>query len=65
MHNAANQIQIINCTTSQRYLTPSPPPFSCINSTQLLGQHGVVTINHQGQLYYLRQTKTGKLILTK
>ncbi|MFV8766897.1 hemin uptake protein HemP, partial [Yersinia enterocolitica] len=22
-------------------------------------------INHQGQLYYLRQTKAGKLILTK
>lgn len=38
---------------------------SCINSGQLLGQHDVVMINHQGQLYYLRQTKAGKLILTK
>ncbi|MDA5474237.1 hemin uptake protein HemP [Yersinia kristensenii] len=40
-------------------------PLSCINSQQLLGLHDVVAINHQGQLYYLRQTKAGKLILTK
>ncbi|EEP96537.1 hemin uptake protein HemP [Yersinia aldovae] len=65
MHNAANQIQAVNCAARQHYPASSPAPLSCINSSQLLGQHGVVTINHQGQLYYLRQTKTGKLILTK
>ncbi|EOG6953529.1 hemin uptake protein HemP [Yersinia ruckeri] len=37
----------------------------CINSDQLLGRHGLVIINHQGQFYQLRQTKAGKLILTK
>ncbi|WP_227736836.1 hemin uptake protein HemP [Yersinia proxima] len=45
--------------------TLSSLPLSCINSQQLLGQHDVVAINHQGQLYQLRQTKAGKLILTK
>ncbi|MDN0087282.1 hemin uptake protein HemP [Yersinia nurmii] len=46
----------------------SPPPLeqpACINSEQLLGRHGLVIINHQGQFYQLRQTKSGKLILTK
>ncbi|AHM74200.1 hemin uptake protein HemP [Yersinia hibernica] len=43
----------------------SSVPFSCINSQQLLGLQDVVAINHQGQIYYLRQTKAGKLILTK
>ncbi|MFA3761219.1 hemin uptake protein HemP [Yersinia sp. 2544 StPb PI] len=54
--------QAVNCTP-----TPSPAvlQLSCINSGQLLGQHDVVVINHQGQFYYLRQTKAGKLILTK
>lgn len=36
-----------------------------INSTELLGENGVVYIQHNGELYQLRQTKAGKLILTK
>ncbi|WP_319022954.1 hemin uptake protein HemP [Proteus sp. FME41] len=36
-----------------------------INSTELLGKDGVVYIQHNGELYQLRQTKAGKLILTK
>ena len=35
------------------------------DSQQLLGRDGVAIITHQGQRYQLRQTKTGKLILTK
>ncbi|QHB32494.1 hemin uptake protein HemP [Yersinia canariae] len=52
---------------TQKYAdqTSSAVPFSFINSQQLLGLHDVVAINHQGQIYYLRQTKAGKLILTK
>lgn len=37
----------------------------CISSADLLGDAGVATIIHQGQRYQLRQTKAGKLILTK
>lgn len=36
-----------------------------INSAELLGKDGVVYIQHHGELYQLRQTKAGKLILTK
>ncbi|HGM9879296.1 TPA: hemin uptake protein HemP [Proteus mirabilis] len=36
-----------------------------INSMELLGKSGVVYIQHNGELYQLRQTKAGKLILTK
>jgi len=39
------------------------PP--CYDSTQLLDADGVAIIIHQGQRYQLRQTKAGKLILTK
>ncbi|EQC01897.1 hemin uptake protein HemP [Photorhabdus temperata] len=36
-----------------------------IDSKQLLGESGITRIHHQGELYQLRQTKAGKLILTK
>ncbi|KAB0592084.1 MULTISPECIES: hemin uptake protein HemP [Edwardsiella] len=41
------------------------PPGSTIASHTLLGQEGRVTITHQGEHYQLRQTRSGKLILTK
>ncbi|WP_049605734.1 hemin uptake protein HemP [Yersinia mollaretii] len=62
MPNAINPFQASNSTAGR---PTALLPLSCINSEQLLGEHDVVTINHQGQLYYLRQTKAGKLILTK
>ncbi len=36
-----------------------------INSKALLGDEGSVLIEHNGQYYQLRQTQSGKLILTK
>lgn len=36
-----------------------------INSKTLLGDEGSVLIEHNGQYYQLRQTQSGKLILTK
>jgi hemin uptake protein HemP len=36
-----------------------------VNSTALLGTGNQLTIQHQGELYILRQTRAGKLILTK
>ena len=36
-----------------------------IASEELLGGLGRIVIEHAGQEYFLRQTKAGKLILTK
>ncbi|MBR0566708.1 hemin uptake protein HemP [Azoarcus sp. L1K30] len=36
-----------------------------ISSAALLGGRNSVTINHEGVTYYLRATRSGKLILTK
>jgi hemin uptake protein HemP len=36
-----------------------------IDSRELLGHDGNVKIRHRDQVYNLRQTRTGKLILTK
>jgi len=40
-----------------------PPPR--LHSPQLFGPHRELEILHQGQVYRLRQTQQGKLILTK
>ncbi|MEX5924513.1 hemin uptake protein HemP [Providencia hangzhouensis] len=42
-----------------------PVKTDVIESQQLLGPAGKVSIQHNGELYQLRQTRTGKLILTK
>lgn len=36
-----------------------------INSATLMGLRNQLTIQHQGEQYILRQTRAGKLILTK
>ena len=41
----------------------APPPR--LQSQDLFRQSNVVHIEHQGQLYLLRRTRQGKLILTK
>jgi hemin uptake protein HemP len=47
-------------------LPHSPPtPPRTLDSQALLGPRGEVWIAHQGQLYRLRVTAQGKLILTK
>lgn len=49
--------------------SPSPRPLltppRTLDSQTLLGPRGEVWIAHQGQLYRLRVTSQGKLILTK
>jgi hemin uptake protein HemP len=42
---------------------PARPPL--LESGQLLQGHRAVEINHNGELYRLQATRTGKLILTK
>ena len=36
-----------------------------VSAAELLGRAGVVRIEHQGELYTLRRTRLGRLILTK
>ena len=54
-----------NLTNSSLKRENSSPIIQAINSFELLGENGVVYIQHNGELYQLRQTKAGKLILTK
>lgn len=42
---------------------PNRPPL--VESTQLFQGHKAVEIHHNGELYRLQATRTGKLILTK
>jgi hemin uptake protein HemP len=48
----------------------TPPPVTthsqpALDSAQLLGGQKQIAINHGGELYSLRVTRNGKLILTK
>jgi hemin uptake protein HemP len=36
-----------------------------VSAAELLGRAGVVRIEHEGELYTLRRTRLGRLILTK
>jgi hemin uptake protein HemP len=36
-----------------------------LKSSALMGKHGLVLIQHQGEIYRLQTTRQGKLILTK
>ncbi|MEE4410132.1 MULTISPECIES: hemin uptake protein HemP [unclassified Serratia (in: enterobacteria)] len=61
MDNHNNSPHAQDISDAERSLV-SPP---CYDSARLLGADGVAIILHQGQRYQLRQTKAGKLILTK
>ena len=47
----------------ERISPPERPPL--LDSQQLLRGHRTVEIQHNGELYRLQATRTGKLILTK
>lgn len=56
--------------TTQPATQPAPPvPAShqipTVESSQILGGRTQIAINHGGELYSLRVTRNGKLILTK
>ncbi|WP_457421542.1 hemin uptake protein HemP [Roseateles sp. P5_E7] len=50
---------------SQALSPPAPTPVRRVDSATLLGPQGEVFIVHQQQVYRLRVTSLGKLILTK
>ncbi|EMI5489597.1 hemin uptake protein HemP [Providencia stuartii] len=45
--------------------TVQPVKVDVIDSYQLLGHDGKLVIQHRGEMYQLRETRAGKLILTK
>ena len=50
-------------TGSGQPAVPARPPL--LESAQLFQGHRAVEIHHNGELYRLQATRTGKLILTK
>ncbi len=57
-----------NTATAEKTTDNAPYPVPTdkeISSRILLGSEGRVVIEHRGQRYLLRQTHSGKLILTK
>ena len=54
-HSVHQSVAVINETDAVRQVT----------SAALLGRRDVLIIQHQGEHYSLRQTRAGKLILTK
>ena len=57
-----------DASTRQRSAAASSPPgapLRRINSRELLGAAQEIEISHTGQIYRLRLTALGKLILTK
>lgn len=55
LHSVHQSVVVINETEAARLVT----------SATLLGRRDVLIIQHQGEHYSLRQTRAGKLILTK
>ncbi len=45
--------------------TPAEGQQAVVPSHRLLGPRGALRIEHSGELYTLRRTRNGKLILTK
>lgn len=43
----------------------TPKSVQVVNAKELLGERGVVRIDLDGELYTLRMTRNGRLILTK
>ncbi len=44
---------------------PARDDIRTVSAAELLGRAGVVRIEHQGEVYTLRRTRLGRLILTK
>ncbi|HGI5214907.1 hemin uptake protein HemP [Providencia alcalifaciens] len=57
--------ELIDETTKSSSLADYSVKNGLIESQKLLGSSGKIAIEHRGEIYQLRQTRTGKLILTK
>jgi hemin uptake protein HemP len=54
----------VSTSPAQDSSNPEHARESVLDSRALLGREGEVTIRHEGRLYRLRRTRSGKLILT-
>jgi hemin uptake protein HemP len=50
---------------AQKYAVPTGFKGRVVNSKELLGESKSLIIEHEGEIYHLRATKFGKLVLTK
>jgi hemin uptake protein HemP len=50
---------------AQKYAVPTGFKGRGVNSKELLGESKSLIIEHEGEIYHLRATKFGKLVLTK
>jgi hemin uptake protein HemP len=63
MTRSAPPSQVPQAAPASQSAAAQTPP--ALDSSQLLGGRKQVAINHGGELYSLRLTRNGKLILTK
>jgi hemin uptake protein HemP len=54
-----------NAADPARPAEPDASKVRLIRSSELLGEAGLVRIDHEGEIYSLRRTRNGRLILTK
>ncbi|MEY3950700.1 MAG: Hemin uptake protein hemP [Pseudomonadota bacterium] len=50
---------------AQKYAAQTGFKGRMVTSKELLGESNVLIIEHEGEIYHLRATKFGKLVLTK
>ncbi|RTL43463.1 MAG: hemin uptake protein HemP [Burkholderiales bacterium] len=65
MRSIRIKVATVTLPLRSSHSTPIAVPPRTLDSQALLGPRGEVWIAHQGQLYRLRVTAQGKLILTK
>jgi len=56
--------RIISLTMQQENSNEALKP-RVVSSKDLIGEYKSLTIEHEGEIYHLRATKFGKLVLTK
>jgi len=55
----------IIASEAQKYSAPTGFKGRVVTSRELLGESKSLIIEHEGEIYHLRATKFGKLVLTK
>jgi hemin uptake protein HemP len=57
--------QTIMATEAEKYAAETGFKGRVVTSREFLGESKSLIIEHEGEIYYLRATKFGKLVLTK
>ncbi|MFZ4710927.1 MAG: hemin uptake protein HemP [Zwartia sp.] len=66
-HSQAVQLNDLNASTRHRHVSPTTGPggLTRLSTNWLFQSANEIEIEHRGDVYRLRQTALGKLILTK